>query len=121
MGKGHGEKLSRKQEQAIGALLQHPTLTAAAEAGGVDARTLRRWLADPLFKQSYRMARRQVVEHAVGRVQEVAGRAVETLQAALSCDHPGTRVRSALGLLELALKGVELSDVLERLDVLERR
>jgi len=40
--KGHGEKLSRKAEQAIAALLEHATIKAAAKACHVAERTLRR-------------------------------------------------------------------------------
>jgi hypothetical protein len=32
---GHGEKLTRKQDQAIGALLSKQTLGAAAEQAGI--------------------------------------------------------------------------------------
>jgi len=44
--KGHGEKLSRKQEQAIAALLTCPTIEQAAKAAGVGETTLWRWLQD---------------------------------------------------------------------------
>ena len=41
MPEGHGEKLSRKQEQAVVALLTMPTIRKAAEKAGVGERTLR--------------------------------------------------------------------------------
>jgi len=44
---GHGEKLTRKQDAAIGALLSKPTITGAAGAVGVGEATLRRWLKEP--------------------------------------------------------------------------
>ena len=37
---GHGEKLTRKQEAAIAALLLQPTITAAAAAVGIGEATL---------------------------------------------------------------------------------
>jgi hypothetical protein len=37
---GHGEKLSRKREQAIAALLSASTLVEAAKAAGIGDRTL---------------------------------------------------------------------------------
>src|SRR5688572_27719597 len=40
---GHGERLSRKQEQAVVALLEQPTLGQAAAAVGVNEKTLRSW------------------------------------------------------------------------------
>jgi len=41
---GHGEKLNRKQEAAIGALLTCSSLPEAAIAVGVSQSSLRRWL-----------------------------------------------------------------------------
>ena len=44
MRSGHGEKQTRKQEQAIAALLGCATIELAAEATGVAPITLKRWL-----------------------------------------------------------------------------
>lgn len=41
---GHGEKLSRKKELALAALLVSPPLPEAATKVGVHERTLFRWL-----------------------------------------------------------------------------
>ena len=38
---GHGEKLTRKQDAAIGALLSQSTISAAAESVGIGEATLR--------------------------------------------------------------------------------
>src|SRR6266478_8119300 len=66
---GQGDKLSRKQEQGISALLLHLTLLEAATAIGVDERTLRRWLReDTTFQAAYREARRGVVQHGITQV-----------------------------------------------------
>ena len=42
--RGHGEKLSRKQEALISALLLAPTLAEAAQAAGIHEATAWRWL-----------------------------------------------------------------------------
>ena len=67
--KGHGEKLSRKQEQAIANLLVAPTIATAAQQTGIGEPTLYRWLKDENFQTAYRTARRQVVQHAIVQVQ----------------------------------------------------
>ena len=41
-----GTGKARKREEAIAALLEQPTITAAASAAGIGEKTLRRWLAD---------------------------------------------------------------------------
>ncbi len=73
--KGHGEKLSRKQESAIAALLSAPTIKEAARTSGISEVSLWRWLQLPEFAIAYRAARRQVVERAVSELQAAAGEA----------------------------------------------
>ena len=112
---GHGEKLSRKQDQAIAALLGAPTVAAAAVQAGVGERTLRRWLKEPGFLAAYRNARRELVEGAVGRVQAAAGQAVDMLLAvAKDGARDGDRVRAAVALLDHGFRGLESADVLHR-------
>jgi hypothetical protein len=118
---GHGEKLSRKKSSAIVALFTEPTITQAAEKVGVDESTLRRWLKEDSFKKEFRTARRDVVETAVGRLQQSTSKAVETLERNLNCGQFGSEIRAALGILENAVKAVELIDLAERLEQLETR
>jgi transposase-like protein len=120
--RGHGAKLPRKKEQAIAALLTAPSIEAAAQAIGVANATLRRWLADPGFKAEYMAARRDAVSQAVGALQRACLSAVETLRDIMTDkDAPHhARVASARAVLEGALRGIEVEDVLARLDVLEQ-
>jgi len=70
MPEGYGEKLSRKQEQAVVALLTMPTIRKAAEKAGVGERTLRGWMKDsPEFQRAYTEARRGFLEHSLGKLQ----------------------------------------------------
>jgi hypothetical protein len=107
---GHGQKLSRKQEVLIAALLTEPTHAAAAAKAGVSEATLQRWLRLPAFQAAYRQARRELVEAAVGRLQAATGQAVDTLvSVAKSGARDGDRVRAAVALLEHAFKGLDLA------------
>jgi transposase-like protein len=117
---GHGEKLSRKKNAAIAALLTQPTITAAAKDVGIDESTLRRWLKEPTFKREFRAAREDVVETAVGRLQQCAGKAVEALERNLASGHPAHEIRAALGILGHAIEAIELLDLVERVGELER-
>src|SRR5262249_586200 len=83
--KGHGGKLRRTQEQTIAALLDQPTLSAAAETAGVSERALRDWLKLPAFQAAYADARRAVLERTVVRLLSITGKAVETLKQNLDC------------------------------------
>ena len=121
--KGHGQKLTRKQEAAISNLLAQPTIRAAANATGVGEVTLHRWLADPGFKTSYLEARREGVSHTIALLQRTSGAAVAALHAVMSDpEQPASaRVSAARAVLELAIKGVELEDLAARLEALEAK
>ena len=117
---GHGEKLSRKQEQAIGALLTEPTIFSAAAAVGIGEATLRRWMKLDDFTTEYRAARRQVVEQATARLQQASSGAVDTLVKSLEAESESVQLRAAMAILADATSTVELLDLEERLAALER-
>ena len=117
--KGHGAKTDHAREQAILALLAHPTIGEAAAACGVGDVTLWRWLQQPDFAERYRAARRQVVEGAIANLQQAATEAAATLRRNLTCGVASVEVRAALAVLEQAIKGAELLDLAERVAALE--
>ena len=118
---GHGDKLSRKQEQAIVALIAQPTIPAAAAVAGVSDATLWRWLQRPDFIRAYREARRQVVEQALGEVQAATTDAVRTLREVMTdpVSPASSRVAAARAVLDTALRAVELMDLETRIADLE--
>jgi hypothetical protein len=77
-------------------------------------------MAEPEFKARYRAARRQVVESAVGRLQQAATLAVDALTRNLTCGIPAVEVGAARSVLDQAIKAVELIDLAERVEALER-
>src|SRR5262249_33822827 len=121
MSDGHGEQLSRRQEQAIAALLEHASVTAAAASIGPAEKTRRNWLKRPEFARAYRQARGRLVEDALGRVQKAAQAAAVTLARNLRCGRPGDEIKAAAIILEHATKAVELGDLLQRVEDLERQ
>ena len=118
---GHGEKLSRKQDQAIAALLAHSSIPEAARSIDIGERTLWRWLQKEDFREEYRRARAEVVRHAVVRVQAGMSQAVQTLMDVMLNDEApaSSRVSAAKSMLDLGIKAVELEDLGSRLDRLE--
>jgi hypothetical protein len=116
---GHGEKLSRKWEQAIAALLTSATIEEAAEKAKVGVTTLRRWLSEPAFRNAYRRARTDVLERTVATLLRLSTSAVVALARNLTCGKPACEIRAALGILEQATRGVELLDLAERVQLLE--
>lgn len=136
---GHGEKLSRKKELALVALLASSTLPEAAAKVGVHERTLFRWLKNPDFKATYRRLRRECVEAATAKLQKGMEEAVNCLMEILTAKETkffqkdgkvtdarnvvawGPRLGAAKSILELALKASELEDLEKRVTELERR
>ena len=118
---GHGEKLSRRQELAIVALLQHPTIGQAAELAGVCEKTLRRWLRQPDFRRQYREARGHLLDAAIGQLQKASGAAVAVLLSIAEdvLTPPAVRVSAARAILTTAIAGAEMIDLDERLTAIE--
>ena len=118
--KGHGEKLTRKAEQAIAALLEYPTIGEAAKACGVSERSLWRWLQRDDFQKRYKDSQRAVVDSAITRLQAATVRAVETLERNLSCGNFFAENAAAQAILTHSFKAIELVDLQERLEMLEK-
>ena len=121
--RAHGEKLSRKHEQTIAALLTCDSITAAAADCGVAEATVHRWLKDVVFQTAYREARRAVVQHAIAQVQRATEEAVKTLRSVMQdAEAPASaRVSAAKAIFETAVKAVELEDLEARIAALEAR
>lgn len=115
------DALSPKQERAVLALLQEPTIAKAAKAAEVGERTIHRWLSDPVFGKAYRKARREAFGHAIALTQHYAPLAVNTL-ATIMADTSApshARVTAASTLLKFGREGIELDDLAARIETLE--
>lgn len=120
---GHGEKLSRKKDQAVMALITEPTMKAAADKIGITPRTLYKWLKMPEFRSAYMQAKREAVSVAITRLQQAATEAVEALRAIMNdASKPASaRVAAARAILEMAIKAIEIEDLEVRIEELEHK
>lgn|SRR5215469_10559394 len=120
--KGHGAKFGRKKEEAIAALLLQRNVEEEARSNGVNPNTLLRWLKIPDFRDEYRRARREVVSQSVARLQQATGFATTAILKLMSDQNvpPAVRLRAAELVHSLSNKGIEMEDVLERVEALER-
>src|ERR1051325_951503 len=114
-------KFTRKQEQALTALLAQATIKEAAKAAKVGESTLRRWLRTPEFASAWNTVRSTFLLQGVSDLQETFCDAVSTLRRNLSCGEAGTEVRAADVLLSQTLKGTEILDLKRRVEELETR
>lgn len=114
------QKLTRRQEATLLALMSHSTVADAARAAKISESSLWRWLQEPEFQHRHREMRRSVVEHAIAELQTLTSDAVATLRRLLNSGHKPTEARTALGILMHATEAVKLVDLAARIEELER-
>jgi hypothetical protein len=129
-GSDHGDELgydapsglTPKQDQAIIALLNEPTIAKAATALGVSERTLHRWLEEETFHRAFRKARREAFAQAIAVTQRYTPMAVHTLAKVMTDGsvQASARVSAATNLLRFGREALELDDLAGRLEALER-
>jgi hypothetical protein len=84
-------------------------------------RRVSRWLKNDYVIQRLREARRDSMNRAIAKLQEAAVQSVDTLcEVQRDGESESARVSAAKAILEQALRATELSDVIERLDAIER-
>ena len=120
--KAVGEKLTPKQERALVALLDCGEIKKAAEIAEVGEVTLWRWLQAPDFQSRYRSARRSLVETAIAQLQSDCTIAARVLrEVAEDREAPASsRVAAARAIIEQSVSAVQLTDLQERLEEVER-
>lgn len=119
---GISPKLSPKKHKAIVALLEKSTIRGAAESIDIGEVTLYRWLGNDEFQTAYRQAKSKIVGHAISRLQNASGEAVDALMEIIRDKEkpPSTRVTAARTILEMAVKGVEIEDIEARVTEIEK-
>jgi hypothetical protein len=118
---GHGEKFSRKMEDAVAALLTQRNMEEAARAAGISPATLLRWQKIPEFQAAYRDARRAAFAQAIARLQQGSTAAATTLlKLMIDPETPASvRARAAESVLSHSIKAIEIEDIEARVSALE--
>lgn len=114
-------RLSAKQQRAIGALMTARDAREAAKLARVSERSLYRWLGDPLFQSEMQRAGQELIISAVRRLASLTWLALDTLEAEMKNKRaaPSVRVRSADVVLSKLLQLKELAELDERIKRLE--
>lgn len=115
--------LTLKQQKAIAALLNQPTLKEAAAECKVSESTLWRWMQEPDFQREYRAARSRSLEAMLGSLQALGGLIATTLKKVMEDDTAphSSRVSAARAAGELILRARADFEIEERLRELEAR
>lgn len=112
-----------KQEQALAALMANPTIREASKASGIPERTLWRYLKQQDFSGRLEAEKGKLISVASDRLKsklDAATRAIADVMEDADAP-PQTRINAAKIILEFSLKYAEMSDVIHRLDELERQ
>jgi hypothetical protein len=120
---GHGEKLSRKMNDFILALMTARTLDEAAAAVGISSATAYRWYKLGIVKAELKRLQDEVVGHSLSKLKLSASEALEVLRSVANDEvsPPSARVAAARTILDNVFRSIETADVLERLESLEAR
>lgn len=111
--------LTIRQIKAVQAVLECPTLAAAAEAAGVARSTLHAWLDSEPFAEALGVAQAEAFEAGLDVLKGGTMKAARAALALLDSRNESVRLRASFGVLGLALKIKETADFEERLSRLE--
>lgn len=114
-------KQNVSKDAALETLLLHPNIKDAANVIGVSERTLYRYLANAEFAAQLAEKRREVAKGVMNGLILRGAEAAETL-AEIMADKsapPASRVSASRAVLEFALRSVEITNLIERIEQLE--
>ena len=109
-------------EKIIAALMTSATNAEAAKSAGLSLTQFYNRMRNPNFKTKLAEARARLLDGATAALQARMGEAVDTMTVVMhDPDAPAqTRLNAAEAILRNSLKLSERSDILDRLDILEK-
>ena len=119
----NGDLLPPNQQKALIAILEYPSVAAAAKAAGVGHRTLSRWMAeDEAFRQTLAETQKYLLDLTISRISGAAPLAADVLaQIAIDESVPASvRVQAASRILSEQRAGMSLGALKNELDELRR-
>jgi hypothetical protein len=117
-----GGKTGRKGGDALVlALATGLSLPQAAKRAKVGVSTAYRRMDDPDFRAEVRKARDELLQQAISKLVEAGCRAVDTLTENLRDESPSVRNKAAATILSNMIQGVQMTEILRRLEALEER
>lgn len=115
--------LTARQKKAVASLVAGASKIKAAADCGVSPRTIERWLNDPYFNHELHKRSEFAIRRAAIRLTAMLDVANSVLYSAMTdkTNSATIKLRAANQVYGHALKLVETSEILRRLDELERR
>lgn len=112
----------RKDELIISALISTSSLRAASAACGICETQIRKRLNDDEFKNRYDRERRELLRQNATALQGYMSQAISTIAGVMSSKTASeqTKLNAAEAIIRNSLKLTEQTEILERLDKLEK-
>ena len=112
----------RKDELIIAALISNSSLKAASAACGICETQIRQRLKDEKFKERYDRERRELLRQNTTALQGHVSKAIPTIAGVMNSKtaNDQTKLNAAEAIIRNSLKLTEQTDILERLDKLEK-
>ena len=115
-------ELNIRQDKFLKALLEAGSIDEACKKANINRTTGYKYLKDQLFMDEYRKIRRDAMQQVTARLQKKSEEAVEVLAEIMNNKEAPTssRVQSAKNILDVAYRSLELDDVQERIEKVEK-
>ncbi len=113
-------KLTLKQEQVINALLRSSTIDQASHIAEVSRSSIYKWLKEDCFIQELKKRRNEISTLAVSGLGGAFNKAVSELVGLMDKAAPALKRLICKDIIEYNIKVVELEDVKERMERIER-
>ena len=114
------DKLTPRQNKAIGCILTAKNLQAAATKADIPIRSIARWMTEPVFIAELQRRESEALADITRQLASYAGAAVGTIADLLDDGYPpATRLRAAEVLLNQLTRLRELTSIESRLADLE--
>ena len=114
--------ITQKQRAALQALMRFTSRKEAADAAGIAERTLREYLRDPVFIAELNRLYDDWMEECTRELQQAVKLAIHTLKGSLTDEEASVpaKIAAAKTILETAPKYLELNNIIQRIDALEK-
>ena len=112
--------LTRTQRRAIPLILAGKSIDAGCRSAGIARQTFYKWLKDETFKEEYQRQQGQLFDLAFDTMKRNVQDGADKLAGLLSTDNPQLLRHVCRDVLDYALKMKEMTEVMTRIDELER-
>ncbi|MCM8778667.1 MAG: phBC6A51 family helix-turn-helix protein [Candidatus Omnitrophica bacterium] len=113
-------KLTNRQLMAISHIINSASIEEASSKAKVSRSTLYKWLKDENFKVELKRQRDEVIRSALDRLKGAITKAVEELIKLTDAQREEVRRLACNDIITHALKSIEIEDIEQRLDKVER-